>query len=67
MQKSMVAAPPSNKCRSKRFKGAVSRGILPFLNKTKLKYLLIYLQNNIKTSREKNPPSFERETNYGLF
>ena len=28
---------------------------------------LIYLQNNIKTSKERNPPSFERRTSYGLF
>ena len=46
--------------------GAVSRENLPFLNKTKL-HTFIYLQNNIKTSRERNPPRFERGASYGLF
>ena len=41
-------------------KGAASRGILSFSNETKLQHLLIYLQNDIKTSGERNPPSFER-------
>ena len=36
-------------------------------NQTKLQYLLFYLQNNIKTSGERNSPSFERGTSYGLF
>ena len=54
-------------CRKRDLKGAVSRGILPFLNKTKLLYLLIYLQNIIKTSGERNPLSFERGTSYGMF
>ena len=47
-------------------KGAVSRGILPFLNRTK-QNTFIYLQNNTKISRERNQSNFERGTNYGLF
>ena len=35
---------------------------------TKLSYsynTFIYLQSNIRTSRERNPPHFERGTSYG--
>ena len=36
--------------------------------RTKRSYdTFIYLENNITTSRERNPPSFERGTSYGLF
>ena len=30
-------------------------------------YLFIYLQNNFKTSKERNQPGFEEEERQGLF
>ena len=44
----------------------LAKTILPLFNLNQKKLQHLYVQNNINTSRERNPPRFERGTSYGL-
>ena len=48
-------------------KGAESRGILPFMNKTKLQYLHLFTKQYYNIKRKKSTIIFERRTIYGPF